>query len=149
MDNVRILGNLLWQEGSHSIKIGFDYRRLYIYREAMRLRRGQILFNRVFKAEQPIDGRSRSRTGDGPAEMMMGSVGQTRLGKPAAENAVVPYGGAYIEDDWKVSQKLTLTLGLRWELFDRCEFPMDRVEGRTGVSEYITIYNGLGAGEEK
>ncbi len=149
MDNVQIVDNLLWQKGNHGIKIGFDYRRLNIYREAMRFRRGQFLFNRIFTAEQPNNASSRSTTGNGLAEMMMGWVGQTRVGNPAGENPVIPYGGAYIQDDWKATQKLTVTMGLRWELFHRGYFPMGHIKGRTGVSNYITVYNGLGAGEEE
>ena len=72
MDNVQIVDNLLWQKGSHGIKIGFDYRRLNIFREAMRFRRGAFQFTRVFTAEMPNNGRSRSATGDGLAEMMLG-----------------------------------------------------------------------------
>jgi hypothetical protein len=149
MDNIQIVDNLLWQKGSHSIKIGFDYRRLNIFREAMRFRRGQFLFNRVFTAEQPNNGGSRSRTGNGLAEMMLGTVGQTRVGNPAGENAIIPYYGFYVQDDWKVTQKLTLTLGLRWELFGRGYYPTGDIPGRSGVSNYITAFNGLQPGEEE
>lgn len=147
MDNIQIVDNLMWQRGSHSVKIGFDYRRLNIFREAMRFRRGQFLFNRVFTAEQPNIGRSRSTTGNGMAEMMLGVVGQTRVGNPAGENAVIPYWGGYIHDDWKVSPQLTVTLGLRWELFNRGFYPHGHIRGRTGVSNYITERNGLGTGQ--
>ena len=149
MDNIQIVDNLLWQKGNHGIKIGFDYRRLNIFREAMRFRRGQFLFNRVFTAEEPNSGGSRARTGNGLAEMMLGTVGQTRVGNPAGENAVVPYTGLYIQDDWKVTPKLTLTMGLRWELFNRGYYPKGHIPGRTGVSNYITVYNGLAAGQEE
>ena len=149
MDNIQIVNNLLWQKGNHGIKFGFDYRRLNIFREAMRFRRGQFLFNRVFTAEQPNIGRSRARTGNGLAEMMLGTVGQTRVGNPAGENAVVPYTGIYVQDDWKVTPRLTLTLGLRWELFNRGYYPKGHIPGRTGVSNYITAYNGLPAGQEE
>ena len=149
MDNIQIVDNLMWQKGNHSIKMGIDYRRLNIFREAMRFRRGQFLFNRVFTAEQPNVGASRSTTGNGLAEMMLGWVGQTRVGNPAGENAVVPYWGSYVEDNWKVTPKLTLSLGLRWELFNRGYYPKGHIPGRTGVSNYITAFNGLQPGQEE
>ena len=149
MDNVQIVDNLMWQKGNHSIKMGIDYRRLNIFREAMRFRRGQFSFNRVFTAEQPNNAASRSATGNGLAEMMMGWVSQTRVGNPAGENAVVPYWGTYVQDDWKATPRLTVTLGLRWELFNRGYFPKGHIPGRTGVSNYLTVFNGLPAGQEE
>ena len=149
MDNIQIVDNLMWQRGSHNIKIGFDYRRLNVFREAMRFRRGQFSFTKVFTAEQPNNAVSRNRTGNNLAEMMLGWVGRTRVGNPGGENAIVPYWGIYVQDDWKVTPKLTLTLGLRWELFHRGYYPKGHIPGRTGVSNYITAVNGLPPGQEE
>ncbi|MCP5118533.1 MAG: TonB-dependent receptor, partial [bacterium] len=132
MDNFQIVDNLMIQKGNHSLKMGFDWRRLNIFREAMRFRRGQFSFNSVFTAEKPLVGSSRASTGNGLADMLMGWASATRQGNPAGENPIVPYWGAYIQDDWKVMPKLTLTLGLRWELFQGSYFPAGHIKGRTG-----------------
>jgi hypothetical protein len=149
MDNVHITDNLMWQKGSHSIKMGFDMRRLNIFREAMRFRRGQFGFNKTFSTQFPNNATSRAQTGNGLAEMMLGWVTNTQVGNPAGENAVVPYRGAYIQDDWKVNARLTVTAGLRWELFGRGFYPQGMIPGRTGVSNYITAFNGLPAGAQE
>lgn len=147
MDNYQFVNNLLWQKGKHGLKMGFDYRRLDIFREAMRFRRGQFTFDKVFTAEMPNSGASRAATGNGLADMLMGMVSRTQVGNPAGEHAIVPYYGAYIQDDWKATQKLTITMGLRWELFHRGFYPEGQTPGRTGVSNYITAFNGLAPGE--
>ncbi|MBI1354816.1 MAG: hypothetical protein GC160_10745 [Acidobacteria bacterium] len=149
MDNVHFSDNLMWQRGNHSIKMGFDTRRLNIYREAMRFRRGQFAFTKVFTSEKPNVAASRNATGNGLADMLLGYVQSTQVGNPAGENAVVPYYGTYIQDDWRATSKLTVTLGLRWELFHRGFYPHGTVPGRTGVSNYITVFNGLQAGQDE
>lgn len=149
MDNVQIADNLLIQKGNHSIKMGFDYRRLNIFREAMRFRRGQFVFTRDFTSERPNNGGSRSTTGNPLTEMMLGVVGGTQVGNPAGENAIVPYLGTYIQDDWKLTSKLTLNFGLRWELYNPGYYPTGDIPGRSGVSNYITAFNGLQPGQEE
>ncbi len=36
---------------------------------------------------------------------------------PIGEDIANPYWGVYIQDDWRVTNRLTINMGLRWELF--------------------------------
>jgi hypothetical protein len=91
MDNIQINDNLLWQKGSHSIKTGFEFRRLDIFREAQRFRRGRFVFSKVYTAEKPNNGASRAATGNGLADMLLGMSSQTQVGNQLSEDAIVPY----------------------------------------------------------
>jgi hypothetical protein len=141
LENFQFNDNLLWQKGSHSVKAGVEYRRSDIFREAQRFRRGFFQFSKVFTAERPNVAASRTQTGNGLADMLLGWSSQTTVGNQLSEDATVPYWGLYIQDDWKLSSTLTLNLGLRWELFQSPYFP-DGVEvGRLGVSRFLTEFN--------
>ncbi|MBI3681931.1 MAG: carboxypeptidase regulatory-like domain-containing protein [Acidobacteria bacterium] len=141
LDNLQINDNLLWQKGSHSIKTGVEWRRSDIFREAQRFRRGQFNFSKVFTAEQPNVAASRTATGNGLADMLLGWASGTTVGNQLSEDAISPYWGVYVQDDWKVSRRLTVNAGLRWELFQSPYFPEGVPIGRLGVSRYLTEFN--------
>jgi len=55
------------------------------------------------------------KTGQGMADFLIGSVSAWTMGTPAVQNKRDKYFGAYVNDAWKLNQKLTLNYGLRWE----------------------------------
>src|SRR5437867_1606967 len=141
MDNYQINDNLLIQKGRHGLKAGVEFRYLNIFREAQRFRRGRFGFSKVYTAEKPNDAASRSATGNGLADMLLGWANQTQVGNQLSEDAIAPYWGAYFLDDWKIGSRLTLNIGVRWELFQTPYFPDGVPIGRLGVSRFITEFN--------
>jgi len=141
LDNIQINNNLLWQKGAHSLKTGVEWRRTDIFREAQRFRRGLFTFNKVFTAEQPNVAASRTATGNGLADLLLGWASQTQVGNQLSEDAIAPYWGLYLQDDWKITHRLTMNIGLRWELFQSPYFPDGVPVGRLGVSRYLTEFN--------
>ena len=141
LDNYQFNDNLLWQRANHTVKTGVEFRRSNIFREAQRFRRGLFNFNKVFTAEQPNVAASRTATGNGLADMLLGWSSNTTVGNQLSEDAVAPYWGLYVQDDWKLSRRLTLNIGLRWELFQSPYFPDGVPVGRLGVSRFLTEFN--------
>ena len=147
LHNLLIADSFAIQRGRHGIKFGGEFRRTNIYREAMRHRRGRFTFSGVYTSELPNSGPSRSSTGNSLADMLLGMAGGGLMGNAQGENAIVPYYGFFFQDDWKVTSRLTINAGLRWELFHKPYFP--NVENQT-VGRYLTTFaNGVAPSEER
>lgn len=104
VDTRNITDNLSWVKGAHSIKMGGDLRPAY---------------NQTIKWGQATAGRF-----DFTGRFSGHPYGDFLLGAPdnAARAGVTPrpyreqiWGGVYFQDNWRVTQRLNLELGLRFE----------------------------------
>lgn len=119
--------NLTWVHGSHSTKFGFDYRWVALYRGAANVPRGGLNFNGDI-------------ANNGFAAFLLGfpSVTTTPEGLPRTQTRQQRYA-AYATDDWKLSRKLTLNYGVRWEY----NTPAVDVEGLWRSLSFDTKTGGL------
>jgi hypothetical protein len=96
--------NMTFIQGAHTIKYGFDIRRFLFNSFFTSFGRGAFTFDGTF-------------TGNAVADLLLGLPRQAdrNLGEPF-HNAMTFASGYYFQDDWKVTPRLTLNLGLRYEL---------------------------------
>jgi hypothetical protein len=123
LDNLTLADTFTWLRGNHTLKMGGEYRRIRIFREAQRFRRGQMAFSGVYTSQRPNDPASRANTGNGFADFLLGNVSGGTYGRAQGEDIIAPYYGAFVQDDWKVTSNITLNLGLRWEATRGAFFP--------------------------
>uniref|UniRef100_Q01PD9 TonB-dependent receptor n=1 Tax=Solibacter usitatus (strain Ellin6076) TaxID=234267 RepID=Q01PD9_SOLUE len=134
--NVTQFDDVLFRSaGHHGLKVGVEYKHEDVFRVAARYARGQMTFNREFTA----DPQNRAATGDGMAEFMLGLPAAGNLGNENGENLMVNSLAAFIQDTWKVSSRLTVNLGVRYDIFFAPTFP----DG--GVSNFLLDYTQTGA----
>ncbi len=103
-NNYNIVENLTWVKGPHTLKFGFDGRHVLFNSFFTNFGRGAFVFDGTF-------------TGNAAADLLLGMPRQAdrNSGEPF-HNAISTISGYYIQDNWKVNPKLTLELGLRYEL---------------------------------
>lgn len=115
MNNIQFSDNLEMIRGNHSLRFGFDAVRRHTNGFQTSRPRGAFGFVLRF-TNNPANSKN---TGFGPAELLLGKPGNTQLVYMQGTRGMrrTDYAG-YIQDDWKVTHKLTLNLGLRYDLLD-------------------------------
>lgn len=108
---MQFINNLSWIRGKHSFKFGGEIRRDEYNQVGNQFARGQFTFDRNATAS-PLA----ANTGNAFADLLLGQVFQSEAAVSIARAQFRATGLAfYIDDTWRVSQKLTLNLGLRYE----------------------------------
>jgi hypothetical protein len=104
---------LSWVKGSHSLKFGFEQRLFYNTFWQPDNPTGIFSFGPDANNMQAGDGVVTE--GDSFASLLLGwgTSGQLRIKPPVADKSKET--AFYIQDDWKVTPKLTLNIGLRYE----------------------------------
>lgn len=103
--------NVSWNKGSHAIKFGAEYRPIGFPFFQVPSPRGRMNFNRRDSNQVGF-----ADTGDSMASWLLGDVDWARI---TTANFISSFKDAYsffVQDDWKVSSKLTINLGVRYEL---------------------------------
>ncbi|HEX4947807.1 MAG TPA: TonB-dependent receptor [Blastocatellia bacterium] len=99
--------------GNHSLKFGGEVRFLRDNYIAPTSSFGTFNFNRGFTQRNPLAGDAAS--GNSFASLLLGYPASASVPINATFAFQHLYYGTFFQDDWRVSRKLTLNLGLRWD----------------------------------
>ena len=134
--------DLTWVKGRHSLKTGFEFRHHdFPFRGwAAGSAAGQFNFNRLGTAGFDASGNNLGPTGDPFASFILGQVQDANQTIPALPTFRETYTGIWINDEFKVSDKLTVTLGLRFD------YQSARTETQDQYSTFDPLTPNPGAG---
>ncbi len=137
--------------GNHTMRYGFDFRRLFENRTTNGNNAGNFTTTGTFTAlaSNSGTGTATGTTATGSAAIgrdlasfLLGNITSGTLDLGIAYNVHSNYQGWFFQDDWRVSSKLTLNLGLRYE----AEPGLTEQNGNFIVGYNPTISNPLQAG---
>ena len=135
---IEIVNNQTIVKGSHTMKWGFNWRYARNIDDQNNQTGGSFSFgNRA--------------TGAGIAELLLGHVGSASINDSDLLDRRTDYYGIFVQDDWKTTSKLTLNLGLRWEVDTPLwgknnrinSFDFDDINPVSGLPGVVT-FQGLG-----
>jgi trimeric autotransporter adhesin len=108
--------SLIWVHGVHNLTFGMDYRRQQINRASDPNARGQFTFTGASTADL-VNGVAAAGTGYDLASFLIGRPDTTALRYGNFGNLYFRTAAydVYMTDDWRLSQKLSLNFGIRWD----------------------------------
>jgi hypothetical protein len=111
---IQLVDNFSWTFGTHSAKFGGEVRRVRYNQIGGVVTRGRFNFDGRY-TQQPLAAAAQ-RGGSAMADFLLGHFNNAegQIGAPIA-NFRSNYFSLYAQDNWKITPKLTVNYGLRWE----------------------------------
>ena len=127
--------------GKQNLRVGFDIKKHLLDKSSYFLTGGSASFNGLLLSDA-----GKTNAGNSFAEFLLGAVGTWQQQSLWSENLYTGYLAVYAQDDLRLTRKLTLNLGLRWDpRFDSSEKSGKRatfVPGSQSVT-YPNAFRGL------
>ena len=114
----QFLDDVTWIKGKHSVKAGFEYRNMNFPQQGWAVNTtGTFNFNQIATSGYAanLNGAALSQTGDAFASFELGNVNDANFNVPVYDRPQQHYVALWANDDIKVTPKLTLTVGLRFD----------------------------------
>ena len=124
--------NIALVRGKHTIRGGLDFRLSRFTEQRPDFAASRLDFDRAFTRQNYLV--QDAVSGNGIASLLLGYAASGRI-----DNNVFPYyqsvyAAPWIQDDFKVTRKLTLNLGLRWDMNFAPTERFNRANRARGVS---------------
>lgn len=109
-NTLQFMDNLSWIKGKHTFRFGAEYTRQNYNQVGNQFARGQFTFQANSTLSPALTG------GDTFADFLLGTMYQSEVAVAiAAANFQRNQFHAYVDDTWKLTPKVTVALGLRYE----------------------------------
>ncbi|MCC6394197.1 MAG: TonB-dependent receptor [Bryobacterales bacterium] len=126
--------------GRHYLKVGGEYRKDRV--NASRPRPMTFTFNPDLTANTYLSPNTKL-SGDGWATMMIGALdNNTSISSIPVQRPIVDYFSLFVQDDFKLTQRLTLNLGLRYEFYTPMRDATDRISRYLDLTNPISEFQG-------
>ncbi|MBZ5580822.1 MAG: TonB-dependent receptor [Acidobacteriia bacterium] len=103
----QLLDTLSWLKGSHSFKFGYEHRRTSDNFLDIQSPQGQITASGIYTGNNGL----------GVPDFLLGDVSTAQFTTPTVAHNYQDANNFFAMDTWRATQNLTLTYGLRYELF--------------------------------
>src|SRR6185369_469408 len=110
------MDNVSWQKGAHSIKFGAEIGRVHNNRFQGRPGGGSVSYNGTYTT--PVVGQALETLRNGVPDMLLGlaSAFSTNYSVDGIRIRSKRFS-SFVQDDWRATRKLTISLGLRYDFF--------------------------------
>jgi hypothetical protein len=113
-DTTTIADTVTKVAGGHTIRTGFEYRLLRFFPFQVFDTTGNFSFTQGYTQQNPNVGSTTQ--GLGLASFLLGAQSSAVFEYGTPVTIFHHYLAGFVQDDWRVTRKLTLNLGLRWDL---------------------------------
>jgi hypothetical protein len=124
-----------WQKGRHNFRFGGEFRAAQFNLNLLTGSAGQFNFT-----QGPTSSPADTNSGFGYASFYLGAASNAYISIPQANGWRSKYFAFFVADDWKVDSKLTLNLGLRYDI------PIPVTEAQSRMSYVDPTLSNPGAG---
>ncbi len=132
----QILDNISKTWGNHSLKLGVSFQAIRFFDRYAPSNLGNYNFNGLYTS----DPKSTTTSGSGIADFLADQMNSGSISSAPNINDAQWYDSVYLQDDWKLSSRLTLNLGVRYDYYE----PLKENSGRQ--ENFIPGSLGIGAG---
>jgi outer membrane receptor protein involved in Fe transport len=109
----QFLDNVSKTIGKHNLRAGGSMQSIRFFYQYAPSSLGNYYFTGVFTGERSV-----SNTGFGVADFLADQMDTSALSTAPRVNDAQWYDAAYVQDDWKLTSRLTLNLGLRYDYYE-------------------------------